>query len=78
MIASSRWQLLGFSTSGPEWAVSYFKATMFTPAGLDLIVRDPHNFPAELRASIIEAIGRVDDAEIKKLAGEIFEVPHVK
>lgn len=38
---TSHWQLLGCSLAPaqPEWAVTYFSSTMFTPAGLDVYVR---------------------------------------
>ncbi|KAJ7361587.1 hypothetical protein DFH08DRAFT_844622 [Mycena albidolilacea] len=42
MVATSRWQLLGFRTasesnsSDSEWVVTYFASTLFTPAGLDI------------------------------------------
>jgi hypothetical protein len=40
MIASSYWQFLGYSSS---WAVTYFSKTLFTPAGIDIYVRDGEN-----------------------------------
>ena len=75
MIASSRWQLLGFDLDAGI-AVSYFKSTLFTPAGLDVIVRDPAKVTPELRSSILEAVRGVDDPEIAKLAPQLFDVPH--
>jgi hypothetical protein len=47
MVATSRWQLLGFKTassesnsSDSEWVVTYFASTLFTPAGLDIYSRN--------------------------------------
>ncbi|KAF8593086.1 hypothetical protein BDV93DRAFT_530017, partial [Ceratobasidium sp. AG-I] len=40
MIASSQWQVLGYDERA-GWAVTYFSKTLFTPAGMDLYVRDP-------------------------------------
>eukprot|EP00026_Physarum_polycephalum_P016826 Phypoly_transcript_17839.p1 GENE.Phypoly_transcript_17839~~Phypoly_transcript_17839.p1 ORF type:complete len:185 (-),score=25.40 Phypoly_transcript_17839:102-656(-) len=43
MIASSHWEIIGYDTESedPEWAVTHFSKTLFTPAGLDIYMRQP-------------------------------------
>lgn len=58
MIASSKWQLLGYGPPGagesaqaedsPEWAVTFFEKTLFTPAGLDIYARTEQGLPDDL------------------------------
>jgi len=56
-IASSRWQLLGYHVGvedEPEWVVTYFGKTLFTPAGLDVYARSGTALSKEMREAIIE------------------------
>lgn len=55
MIASSKWQLLGYNPPGEdgggdaeEWAVTFFEKTLFTPAGLDIYARTEKGLPEDL------------------------------
>lgn len=51
MIASSKWQLLGYNPpgeDGEEWAVTFFEKTLFTPAGLDIYARMEKGLPEDL------------------------------
>lgn len=78
MIASSHWQLLGYRLlppssvaasaaappDDPEWVVTYFSATMFTPAGLDIYSRTK----TMSDAFVDRLVG-----EIKNLGGEVAE-----
>jgi len=73
MIVSSRWQVLGYDERA-GWAVTYFSETLFTPAGLDLYVRDPGAVGKELVKEILEAVRRMG-GEVGKLAEGFFEVP---
>jgi hypothetical protein len=87
MIASSRWQLLGFhiipsssppvQTDQPEWVVTYFASTLFTPAGLDIYSRTPRALSDEFVEGLIKEIdglgGQVADL-VKD--GGMFRIPH--
>jgi len=83
MIASSRWQILGCQcqpldsatpgTSTPEWALTYFAKTLFTPAGMDIYARTPEGLPDVLLQAIIskaKALG----GEVGNMAHQFFEV----
>ncbi|CAE6468704.1 unnamed protein product [Rhizoctonia solani] len=73
MIVTSNWQVLGYD---PDlgWAVTYFSKTLFTPAGLDVYVRDPININKEMMDEILETTKKVG-GEVGKLAEGFFEVP---
>ncbi|KAI9843106.1 MAG: hypothetical protein M1838_002862 [Thelocarpon superellum] len=85
-IASSHWEILGYggagdgTTDGPvkeaseDWVVTYFASTIFTPAGVDIYSRSPAGVSTETMAKIKEALGKIEDSEIKNLAEELFEV----
>ncbi|KAG9095385.1 hypothetical protein FS749_010543 [Ceratobasidium sp. UAMH 11750] len=72
-IASSQWQVLGYDERA-GWAVTYFSKTLFTPAGLDVYVRDPGAVGKELVDEIVQA-ARAVGGEVGKLAEGFFEVP---
>lgn len=74
MIASSRWQVIGF---GPGWAVTFFEKTLFTPAGLDIYSRDDKGLPGELLQEIIQKTKNVS-GDVGKLAEGLFEVQRSK
>lgn len=81
MIASSHWEVLGWSDgggSGPEkevpWAVTFFAKTMFTPAGVDVYSRDPRGLREGTVQAIKDALARVQSEEVKTLAGQLFEI----
>lgn len=73
MIASSNWQVLGYDAQA-GWAITYFSKTLFTPAGMDLYVRDPTSVSPELVQKILSA-AKGAGGEIGKLAEGFFEVP---
>ncbi|KAI4253134.1 MAG: hypothetical protein LQ352_003870 [Teloschistes flavicans] len=75
-IASSHWEILGWGdlADGNQWVVIYFAKTLFTPAGLDVFSRRKEGLPEEVMEGIKSALGASKDAEVKSLAGEIFEV----
>lgn len=84
MIATSRWQLLGFHVSPahdedePEWVVTYFASTLFTPAGLDIYSRSKDGLSDEFVETLIGEIGSLG-GEVKRLVTEgsgMFRVPH--
>ncbi|KAF9808930.1 hypothetical protein IEO21_07695 [Rhodonia placenta] len=83
MIATSRWQILGChlhsggtaddTSNDPEWALTYFEKTLFTPAGLDIYSRAPSGLPTALLGEILtkaKALG----GEVGALAVQFFEV----
>jgi hypothetical protein len=84
MIASSQWQLLGYSlpspdskSSSPEWVVTYFASTLFTPAGLDIYARHAGSLTDEFVRELIsatEALGGEVSGLVKD--GGMFRVPH--
>ncbi|GAA6001053.1 hypothetical protein JCM10207_007391 [Rhodosporidiobolus poonsookiae] len=89
-IASSHWQILGSSllpTSSPladspastlpEFAITYFSSTLFTPAGLDIYTRSPDGLSdaqVDVLIKKLEALG----GEVEKLVkdGGMFRIPH--
>lgn len=86
-IASSHWQLLGYNlspplssdskrSSGPEWVVTYFASTLFTPAGLDIYSRQGVRLEDALVISIIEGLEGLG-GEVAGLVkdGGMFRVP---
>ncbi|KAF4593627.1 hypothetical protein EYR40_008415 [Pleurotus pulmonarius] len=78
MIASSRWEVLGYGPGdeeeGEKWAVTYFAKTLFTPAGLDIYSRSPGGLSEELLGQIKEALRGIEDAGFQKLIDGLFEV----
>ncbi|GAA6041499.1 hypothetical protein JCM8097_001908 [Rhodosporidiobolus ruineniae] len=88
-IASSHWQLLGFSlgSSSPipdaagateaDWVVTYFSSTLFTPAGLDIYVREPSALSDDRVDELVrslEGLGGEIEALVKN--GGMFRIPH--
>jgi hypothetical protein len=73
MIATSNWQVLGYDPD-QGWAVTYFSKTLFTPAGLDIYVRDPTSVSKEVVEEIRKAVKKVG-GEVGNLAEDFFEVP---
>ncbi|PWN42467.1 hypothetical protein IE81DRAFT_323439 [Ceraceosorus guamensis] len=62
---TSRWQVLGFSrnfvgvkapSNEPEWIITYFSATLFTPAGVDVYAREASSLSDETLDEIIQAM----------------------
>ncbi|KFY27159.1 hypothetical protein V491_00999 [Pseudogymnoascus sp. VKM F-3775] len=76
MIASSHWQFLGYGgeSEGEGWAVTYFKKTLFTPAGIDIYSRRKEGLSAEIVQGITAALGENESEEIGELAKVLFEV----
>ena len=68
MIASSRWEILGYGEeegTGNSWVVTYFAKTLFTPAGVDFYSRK-----GKLREETVEGIKEA----IKGLGGDVAEL----
>lgn len=76
MIASSKWEILGYGEEdgegSVEWAITYFAKTLFTPEGVDVYSRN--GFLRE------ETVGKLKEAlaglggNVAGLAKEIFVV----
>ncbi|KAH0558570.1 hypothetical protein GP486_004777 [Trichoglossum hirsutum] len=60
--------------AGGDWAVTYFAKTLFTPAGIDVYSRSEAGLSSAKVAEIRAALAEVDDEDVRKLAGEIFEI----
>ncbi|SMQ48606.1 unnamed protein product [Zymoseptoria tritici ST99CH_1A5] len=77
MIASSHWEILGWGEeegTSNKWMATVFAKTMFTPAGMDIYSQARTGVKPETLAAIKEALAKVDDASVKKMAGEVFEI----
>ncbi|KAL8745003.1 MAG: hypothetical protein Q9190_002817 [Brigantiaea leucoxantha] len=79
-VASSRWEVLGWGEGeeGREWMVTYFAATLFTPAGMDVYSRRGEGVGERVLEGIMEEMKRLGaedgKGEMGKLADSIFEV----
>ena len=77
-IASSHWAVLTWADGKMEeqWVVTYFKKTLFTPAGIDIYSRKKGGLRDETIVSIKEALKQVEDREVRYLAAVLFKVQH--
>lgn len=86
MIASSQWEVLGYGSDisgtesdaqgeGRDWIVTYFSKTLFTPAGIDVYSRNENGISKKCMEEIKAELLKIEDESVKKLAGEIFEIP---
>ncbi|KAJ6621215.1 hypothetical protein B0H10DRAFT_2019254 [Mycena sp. CBHHK59/15] len=85
MIATSRWQLLGLharspqdvDSSDPEWVVTYFASTLFTPTGLDIYSRHKDGLSDEFIKGLVEDLISLG-GEVANLVKDdgMFRVPH--
>ncbi|KAK5112995.1 hypothetical protein LTR85_011017 [Meristemomyces frigidus] len=76
-VASSHWEVLGWGEeegTGNKWVVTEFAKTLFTPAGIDVYSRDRSGVQPETLQKMKEALAEVEDEDVKKLAGQLFEV----
>ncbi|KAJ7225369.1 hypothetical protein GGX14DRAFT_420202 [Mycena pura] len=82
MIATSRWQLLGFNihtsadSDEPEWVVTYFASTLFTPAGLDIYSRSKDGLSDQFIEGLVEEIGALDAVAHLVKDGGMFRISH--
>ena len=77
MIASSHWELLGWGEeegTGNKWVVTMFAKTLFTPAGIDVYSKDRAGLKPETVEGIERALEGIEDADVKKLASQVFEI----
>jgi len=76
-IASSHWEVLGWGeeeSTGNKWVVTVFAKTFATPAGVDVYSGVKSGLHAETLEQIKAALARIEDEDVKKMAGELFEV----
>lgn len=76
-VASSHWEVLAWGEeegSGNKWVITEFAKTLFTPAGIDVYSRDRGGVQPETLLEMKQALAAVDDGDVKKLAGQLFEV----
>ncbi|KAI9848680.1 MAG: hypothetical protein M1837_006767 [Sclerophora amabilis] len=59
-----------------EWIVTYFAKTLFTPAGIDIYSRPASRLSVGIVEAVKAALAKIDDPDIQKLGGELFEVKH--
>ncbi|KAF1915850.1 hypothetical protein BDU57DRAFT_515617 [Ampelomyces quisqualis] len=74
MVASSKWEILGYGeeeSTGNKWVVTYFAATLFTPAGVDFYSKKGNLTPQTVEGikAALTALG-----DVANLAGELFEI----
>ena len=59
---------------GEGWAVTFFAKALFTPAGLDIYVREPSSMSDERLEDLVRTIQGLS-GEVGELAKGFFEVP---
>lgn len=57
-----------------EWAVTYFAATVFSPAGIDIYSRERRALPDWVVEGVKGALAGLEDEGVRKLGEELFEV----
>ncbi|KAG0146684.1 hypothetical protein CROQUDRAFT_106965 [Cronartium quercuum f. sp. fusiforme G11] len=84
-IASSRWQPMGFHfdsaseahySDEPDWVITYFEKTLFTPAGIDIYAQTSAGIAEDLKQRLIKAVRQSVFPSISKLADQLFDTPH--
>lgn len=74
-LVTSHWEILGVGQdSGVEWAVVFFASTYLTPFGMDILSKSKESVSAETLSAIKEALTKIEDPVVKRLAGALFEV----
>lgn len=74
-VASSHWEILGWGVyEGKEWAVTFFAATVFSPAGIDLYSRTRERMPVGLVDGVKGQLAATEDATLRKLGEDLFQV----
>ena len=79
-LATSHWEVLSYGDvpgedRGPgQCLVTYFTATKFTIAGINVYSRTEDGNPGTVVRGILQSLGAIEHEVVKKLAGEICEV----
>ncbi|KAI9804070.1 MAG: hypothetical protein M1825_001471 [Sarcosagium campestre] len=59
-----------------DWVVTFFQKTIFTPAGIDLYFRSPTAVTPDVVDGVKAALAKMEHDVARKLAGDLFEIPH--
>lgn len=75
----SRWEILGWGEHrGERWIVTWFEASLFTPAGLDIYSESKEGLSEELYGEVVRKLGDVGQLEgceeLGRIAKGMFEV----
>ena len=74
-IVSSHWEILGVGEHlGDDWAIIFFASTLFTPSGVDILSKSRGGVPKGTVVAVKEALLKIEDPVLQKLAGDLFEV----
>lgn len=74
-LISSHWEVLGFGQdSGVDWAVVNFASTYLSPFGMDILSKSKEDISAETLSAIKDALAKIEDPAVKRLATELFPV----
>ena len=76
-IAGSHWEVLGWGEeleTANKWVVIMFAKTLFTPAGMDMFSKDRNGLQPGTIEDVKKALAEVDDEDVKKMSGNMFEV----
>lgn len=86
-LLKSDWQILGYhfsstsTTSGqredsPDWVVTFFHKTLFTPAGIDVYSKSPDALSDQLKLQLIQTLRNHTSRVVSDLADLMFEIHH--
>ncbi|KAK0554727.1 hypothetical protein OC846_001977 [Tilletia horrida] len=93
-LLSANWQVIGASPKfghpgttpdEPVWLVTYFSKSLFTPAGVDIYVRNPTKLPEDTYDAIVAALKKLEAKEgaseeeargFRKAAEGMFRIPY--
>jgi len=76
-VASSHWEVLGWGEevgTGNKWVVTCFAKTLFTPAGVDFYSAGRGGLQVDTVDAIKKGLAEMDDGEVRKMAGDLFEL----
>lgn len=74
-LITGHWKILGVGQdSGVDWAVIFFDSTYLSPSGIDILSKSKEGVSAETFSAIMEAVTKIEDTVVKRLAGEMFKV----
>lgn len=75
-VTSSEWEVLGYGQEEGGWVVTFFKKTIFSPAGIDIYAKKHGGLSEELLETIISEVKKIKDADIQKMVGSLFPIKH--
>lgn len=69
----SRWEVLGWGVKGDErWVVTWFAASLFTPAGIDIYCSKKEGISEELYGEIEAGLKGLGVKQVADLAATMF------